>query len=214
MIVLGITGSIGMGKTTTANMLRDMGIPVHDSDDAVRQLTNSGGAAVAAVAAAFPETYNSGTNSINRGILRDSVRNNDSKLDLLESILHPLVVGMQQAWLREQQANGIKIAGLDIPLLFETGAENRVDYTIVVTCPDFLQRERVLKREGEKKGGMSEADFAFLLSRQMSDAEKRARADFVVQTGNGLAYTRQELQGIISKIRGNAPSHESRHIPS
>jgi dephospho-CoA kinase len=135
-------------------------------------------------------------------------------LDLLESILHPLVVGMQQDWLRQQQASGIKVAGLDIPLLFETGAENRVDYTIVVTCPDFLQRERVLKREGEKKGGMSDEDFAFLLSRQMSDAEKRARADFVVQTGNGLAYTRQELQAIVTRIRGKDPSYESGRFPS
>jgi dephospho-CoA kinase len=209
MIVLGITGSIGMGKTTAANMLRDMGIPVHDSDQAARGLTGPGGRAVAAVAAAFPESWDRAKGSINRAILRGLVRNNPQKLDLLESILHPLVVEAQQDWLREQKSNGVKIAGLDIPLLFETGAENRVDYTIVVTAPEFLQRQRVMGREG-----MTEEDFAFLLSRQMPDAEKRARADFVVQTGNGLAYTRQELQQIITKIRGNAPSHESRHLPS
>lgn len=207
MIVIGLTGSIGMGKTTTANMLRDMGVPVHDSDAAVHELMGPGGAAVKAVADAFPGCYDILSKSINRRILRGMVRNNNEKLDLLESILHPLVVEKQQAWLREQQLLGVKMAALDIPLLFETHAENRVDYTIAVTCPEFLQRQRVLSREG-----MTEEDFAFMLNRQMSDAEKCARADYIVHTGNGIAYARQELESIISRIRGNEPRHESRHI--
>ncbi len=207
MIIIGLTGSIGMGKTTTANMLREMGIPVHDSDKAVEELMGPHGAAVKAVADAFPGTYDFINKQINRAALRPMVQNNNEKLDLLESILHPLVVEKQQEWLREQQLLGVKMAALDIPLLFETGAENRVDYTIVVTCPEFLQRQRVLSRKG-----MTEEFFAFMLSRQMSDAEKCARADYIVHTGNGIPYARQELESIISRIRGNELRHESRHI--
>lgn len=209
MIILGLTGSIGMGKSTAARMLRDMGIPVHDSDQAVHELMDPGGAAVKAVADAFPGCYDFMKKSINRAVLRGMVRNDNEKLDLLESILHPLVVARQQEWLREQRLLGVAVAALDIPLLFETGAESRVDYTIVVTCPEFLQRERVLERDG-----MTAEDLDFMLNRQMSDAEKRARADFVVQTGNGFAYTRQELQRIVSEIRGQQPRHESHHFPS
>jgi len=117
MIIIGLTGSIGMGKTTTANMLREMHIPVHDSDAAVHELMGPGGAAVKAVADAFPGCYNFIDKSINRRILRGMVRNNNEKLDLLESILHPLVVEKQQEWLREQQLMGVRMAALDIPLI-------------------------------------------------------------------------------------------------
>lgn len=195
MIVVGLTGSLGMGKTTTANMLRGMGYPVHCSDDAVHALMNAGGAGVDAVAADFPAARDKSGQGIDRRALRALLGKDHAAWDRLERILHPLVVGSQQAFLQAQRAKGVKIAVLDIPLLFETGAQARVDYTICVTAPAFLQRQRAFARPG-----MTAEDFAFRLSRQMPDGEKRKRADFIVQTGLGLAYTRWELRNIIKKI--------------
>lgn len=199
MIVIGITGSIGMGKSTAAAMLMDMGIPVHDSDACVHELMGPDGRAVAAVLEAFPGCGRDGGTGIERKALRAALGSDHAQWDRLESILHPLVQQSQQDWLRAQKSLGIKIAALDIPLLFETGAEQRCDYTVCISAPGFVQRQRVV--EGRK---MSEADFEFRLSRQMTDAEKCTRADYVVQSGGGLPAMRAALEGMVRDIRGRS----------
>lgn len=205
MIVIGLTGSIGMGKTTAANMLRVMGCPVHEADRAVHDILAGDGAATHAVAMTFPDAYDRKKNTIDRSKLRAALGDDPEKWQALEDILHPLVVASEMKFLRDAKNKGAKIAVLDIPLLFETGAETRLDYTICVTAPPFIQRQRVMSRQG-----MTEADFAFRLSRQMADVEKRARADFVVQTGLGRAHTGQALQKIVRSLRKSALTEPKR----
>lgn len=195
MIVIGLTGSIGMGKTTAATMFARMNIPVHDSDRAVHELLAPGGAAVAAVARAFPKAHDRKQNAINRAALARIVFADPEKRRALEAILHPLVRDSQNRFLALQQRRRAAMAVLDIPLLFETGAESRVDYTIVVTAPAFIQRQRVMARPG-----MTEEAFYRRLASQMPDAEKRRRADFIVQTGNGRACTYRALQKIVRDL--------------
>jgi dephospho-CoA kinase len=195
MIIIGLTGSIAMGKTTAANILRDMGYAVHCSDEAVHELLGAGGAAVGDVAEMFPESYDKKTQSIDRARLGDIIFDNDEMREVLEDILHPMVRESQQDFIREQSRLGRKKIILDIPLLFETGAGNRLDYTICVTAPSFIQKQRAMAR------GMSEEEFEKRLSRQMPDAEKRARADFTVQTGAGIAGTRKALKKIMKDIK-------------
>jgi dephospho-CoA kinase len=206
MIVIGLTGSIGMGKTTAANMLREMGIPVHCSDIAVGQLYNRKDV-IGRIATAFPGSLDGSGEKISRPRLKSILGGDTAKLDKLQDILHPLVREEQQKFLMLQQQAGMKMACLDIPLLFETGAERRVDYTICVTAPDYVQRHRVMSRPG-----MTEEQFKFMLSRQMPDAEKRARADFVVSTGVGRDFTRSELVRVLGLInersRGVNLSHD------
>lgn len=200
MIVLGITGSIGMGKSTVADMLRNEGIPVHESDAEVHRLLSSDETARLAVAASFPyfehpQIYTGKNKTIDRAALGEIIFANDQKREALENILHPLVQEGQQKFLREAKKSNAKIAALDIPLLFETGAENRVDFTLVATAPYFVQRERVLARPG-----MTEEKLNAILLRQMPDAEKCARADFVVHTGLGRAETMKEIKGILAEL--------------
>lgn len=195
MIVIGLTGSIGMGKTTAGNMLRDMGVPVHCSDEAVHELLRQGGAGVQPVLMVFLEAWGKDRKEIDRRKLREILDRDHGKWDELEDVLHPLVIERQQAFLKAQQGQGVRMAALDIPLLFETGAENRVDFTVCVSAPGFVQRHRVLSRSG-----MEEDYLEFLLSRQMPDAEKRRRADFIVQTGLGLSYTRRQLENVLRRI--------------
>jgi dephospho-CoA kinase len=197
MIVIGITGSIGMGKTTAGIMLRGMGYPVHNADEAVHKLLGSNGAAVAAVADAFPQAYVAGNRSIDRARLRAALGHDHEKWDRMERILHPLVRVEQRKFIARARCRGARIVILDIPLLFETGGEKRVDYTICMTAPHFLQRQRVLARTSA-----SAVDFSYRLSRQMPDAEKRKRADFVVQTGIGYGYTRQRLRAVMRELEG------------
>ncbi len=196
MIVLGITGSIGMGKSTIAAMLEDMGCPVHNSDIAVHEALAPGGAAFDEVIAAFPETLDKETATINRKILGALVFNNPDKRKKLEAIVHPAVWASQARFLDAQKNNGQRIVGLDIPLLYETGAEKRVDYVLVASAPHFIQKRRVLKRPN-----MNEEKFNAILATQMPDAEKRRRADFVVPTGLGLLYTRYKLNRILQEIQ-------------
>lgn len=196
MIVLGLTGSIGMGKSTAANLLRQLGIPVHESDTAVHELLGSGGAAVESVRAAFPKVFDNKNNEIDRKMLGNIVFHDDEARIRLEGILHPLVRESQEIFKRQARNGNADIVALDIPLLFETGAENRVDYTIVVTAPFFVQRERVLARPH-----MDEEKFHAILEKQMPDAEKQARADFVVHTGLGMAHTMQELKKVLREVR-------------
>jgi dephospho-CoA kinase len=195
VIVLGLTGSIGMGKSTAAAMLRRLRVPLFDADTAVHRLLAPGGAAVAAVAARVPgvETPHGG---IDRRRLGARVFDNPAALRRLESILHPLVRARERRFLATARGRGARVAVLDIPLLFETGGEARCDYVMVVSAPAFLQRQRVLQRPG-----MSDSRLAAILRQQMPDRDKRRRADFVVPTGIGRAATLRRLRAIIRLLR-------------
>jgi len=197
MIVVGLTGSIGMGKTTASAMLRELGLPLFDADRVVHRLLSPGGAAVLSVAEAFPgvRAQNGG---INRGLLGQRVFGEALELKRLEAILHPMVARNEKDFLGRVRARRAPIAVLDIPLLFETGAESRCDYVIVVSAPAFLQRQRVLRRPG-----MTEIRFAAILRKQTPDHDKRRRADFTVPTGAGRALTLRRLRTIITLLRGH-----------
>ena len=194
MIVLGLTGSIGMGKSTAASALRAMGVPVHDADASVHKLMNHGGAAVGFIEAAFPGTALNG--AIDRKELGARVYADAAELKRLESILHPMVREQERIFLRTSRARGHPIVVLDIPLLYETGGERRCDAVIVVTAPKFLQDQRVLKRPGMSRQRLDE-----IVSKQMPDAEKRRRADFVVQTGIGKRASRDALARILKTFK-------------
>ncbi|WP_408913662.1 dephospho-CoA kinase [Brucella pseudogrignonensis] len=193
MIILGLTGSIGMGKTTAANMFADNGVPVYSADDAVHQLY--WGRAAPLIEAAFPGTVVDGT--VDRTKLSSAVLGKPEALKKLESIIHPLVHEEEAAFLARARADGADIALIDIPLLFETGGQSRVDKVAVVSAPADIQRERVLSR-----AGMTEAKFEAILARQMPDAEKRARADFVIDSSGDFDETRAQIKAIIAELRG------------
>jgi dephospho-CoA kinase len=196
MIVLGLTGSIGMGKSTAAAMLRRLGVPVHDADATVHRLLGPGGGAVAPVARAFPggviEDARTGRTRIDRAALGRMVFADSAALHRLEAILHPLVRADERRFRRRMQARHVPLIVLDIPLLFESGGDRRCDATVVVTAPARIQRARVMARQG-----MTEERFAAILAKQMPDAEKRRRADFVVQTGLGRNATLRRLAAIV-----------------
>jgi len=194
MIVLGLTGSIGMGKSTAAAALRQMGIPVHDADLSVHRLMGHGGTAVGAIEAEFPKAVASG--AVDRTVLGRAVFEDPAALTRLEGILHPMVREQEHVFLRTCRGRRRRIAVLDIPLLLETGGEKRCDAVVVVTAPQFLQDQRVLKRPG-----MSPKRLAEVRARQMPDAEKRRRADFVVQTGLGKRHSRTALLKIARKLK-------------
>jgi len=201
MIVLGLTGSIAMGKSTIGAMMGTMNIPVHEADAAVHKLLKKDSQARPAIASAFPyfeypEIYNRKTGEINRPAFGELIFNDDKNREILESILHPLVRKSQMEFIREYTLKGVDIVCLDIPLLFETGADQRVDYIITVSAPYFIQRERVLDRPN-----MSEEKFHAILERQMPDAEKCRRSDYVIKTGIGRAPAMQSLKTIITEIR-------------
>jgi dephospho-CoA kinase len=194
VIVLGLTGSIGMGKSATAQLFRDAGVPVHDSDEAVHRLY--AGVAARLVEAQFPGVVQNG--AVDRARLAAAVVGKPAALATLEGIIHPLVRADADAFLAVQQAADAALVVLDIPLLFETGGEGRVDKIAVVTAPAAVQRARVLARPG-----MSEAKFAALLAAQVPDALKRARADFVIDTGAGLEAARQSVERVIATLVGD-----------
>lgn len=193
MIVLGLTGSIGMGKSTTAKMFADAGVPVHDSDETVHRLY--AGAAAPLVERTFPGTVTNGV--VDRAALGRQVIGNAQALKKLESIIHPLVRADADAFLARHRAAGAPLAVLDIPLLFETGGRARVDKVVVVSAPAEIQRERVLARPG-----MSEEKFSQILASQVPDAEKRRQADFIVETGRGLDAAREAVAQIIATLTG------------
>jgi dephospho-CoA kinase len=193
MIVLGLTGSIGMGKTTAANMLRTMGLSVCDSDALVHQLLGKSGAAVEAVAAGFRNVVVDG--AVDRTALGKKVFADPASLKKLEAILHPLVQSAQARFLKIAALNRVPMAVLDVPLLFEVGTDKRCDAVIVVTAPRFLQEQRVLRRPG-----MTSERFLATLARQMSDREKRRRATFVVHTGLGKCHTYGRLREIVRQM--------------
>lgn len=192
MIVLGLTGSIGMGKSTTAGMFCEQGIPVSDADAIVHALYS--GRAVPMIEAMFPGVTRGG--SVDRAALSTRVLGDAEALRKLESIVHPLVREEREGFLARAEASGADIALLDVPLLFETGGESEVDGVVVVTAPAQEQRRRVLARPG-----MSEEKFEAILARQTPDAEKRRRADFLVETGRGLDDARRQVGAILAAIR-------------
>jgi dephospho-CoA kinase len=191
MLRIGLTGSIGMGKSTTAGFFRDMGVPVHDADAAVHALY--AGPAVAAVEAAFPGSTVDG--KVDRARLGPMVVGKPEAMKRLEAIIHPLVRAHEIAFVEEARSAGHKAVVLDIPLLFETGGDARVDLVVVASCPPAEQRRRVLARPG-----MTEERFAAILAAQMPDAEKRRRADVVIETGEGLEAARQQVRALLDRI--------------
>jgi dephospho-CoA kinase len=206
MIVLGLTGSIGMGKSTAAAMLRDMGVPVHDADAAVHKLLGPGGKALAAVGAAFPGVV--GPDGVDRLKLGAIAFNDAAALKRLEAILHPMVREDERRFLASVRRRRADVVVLDIPLLYETGGERRCDAVIVVTAPAFLQRARVLTRKG-----MTEEKLRAILAKQVPDAEKRARADFIVDTGHGRATTLRQLADVLRTVRAWLPRRKRRAQP-
>ena len=189
--LLGLTGSIAMGKSTTAQMFRDAGVPVWDADATVHRLYAPGGGAVAPVAALVPSALKGG--GIDRAALSTAIRADDTLLTRIEAAVHPLV--------RQDRVDFVAgltsdIAVLDIPLLFETGAESECDAVVVVTAPPEVQRARVMSRPG-----MTQDRFDALLSRQMPDADKRARADFVIDTSRGLEAARAAVHSVLETVR-------------
>lgn len=196
MIVLGLTGSIGMGKSTTAKMFVEAGVPVHDSDEAVHRLY--AGEAAPLIEAAFPGTVKDDV--VDRTELSRHVLGDAAALKKLEGIVHPLVRADASAFLERSRAAGSAIAVLDIPLLFETAGRARVDKVVVVTAPADIQRERVLARPG-----MTEAKFEAILAKQVPDAEKRKLADYIVDTGQGLEPARAAVRAIIADLTVGKP---------
>ena len=191
MFILGLTGSVGMGKSATAKMFADEGVPVHDADAAVHALYE--GEAVPLIEAAFPGTTASG--KVDRGKLGERVLGHPEEIKRLERIVHPLVARVRDDFLAKAERGGAKIALLDIPLLYETGGETRCDAVVVVSAPAEVQRERVLARPG-----MTDAKLAAILAKQMPDADKRARADFVVDTSRGFDAAREQVRDILARV--------------
>ncbi|MDR3509584.1 MAG: dephospho-CoA kinase [Caulobacteraceae bacterium] len=194
MIVIGLTGSIGMGKSTTAVMFAAEGAPVYDADAEVHALYAVGGAAVAPIEAAFPGVVKDG--AVDRAALGQRVLGDEAAMKRLEAIVHPLVGLSRVTFFEKAQAAGADVVVLDIPLLFETGGETRVDAVVVVSAPAELQRERVLARQG-----MAPEKFEAILARQTPDTEKRGRADFVIDTGQGLDAARDQVRQVLKTLR-------------
>lgn len=197
MIVLGLTGSIGMGKSTTAGLFAEQGVPVNDADQVVHNLYR--GEAVVPIKAAFPEAVRDGI--VDRASLAQTLAKNPAKFKELEAIVHPLVRERERQFLDAQRAAGADLVVLDIPLLFETGGQDRVDHIVVVSCDADIQRRRVLERPG-----MTPDKFEMILSRQLPDAEKRARADYVIDTGHGIGAARDRVMEIIAELRADTGS--------
>jgi dephospho-CoA kinase len=193
VIVIGLTGSIGMGKSNAARSLRFLGVPVYDADAEVHKLYAKGGAAVAPIARVFPFAVRDG--AVDRAKLSELLRADPAAVARLEKIVHPLVRRIQERFLRALAMRREPAAVLDIPLLFETGGERRCDAVIVVSAPAYLQRQRVLRRPG-----MSDAKLDLLLGRQMPDAEKRRRADFVINTNRSYRETLLALERILRQL--------------
>ncbi|MGD9827823.1 MAG: dephospho-CoA kinase [Hyphomicrobiaceae bacterium] len=204
MLIIGLTGSIGMGKSTAAARFRSHGIAVFDADAAVHRLY--AGKAVPLIEAAFPGTTNSVSKTVDRPLLAAALIADPSGFKRLEAIVHPLVQAEQREFLQEQAAAGADMAVLEIPLLLETGGEARVDIVVVVSAPPDVQRQRVLARPG-----ITEERLQSLLARQMPDAEKRAKAHFVVDTSGTIEASQAQIDTIIAKLRGRPGTALERH---
>lgn len=199
MLKIGLTGSIGMGKTTVAKMFAARGIPVFDADAAVHQLYAPGGAAVAPVGAAFPGAVKDG--AIDRPALSALVVGKPAEIKRLEAIVHPLVARLREDFLSQAEQRGEAMVVLEIQMLLEGGSAKTLDAIVVVSAPAVMQRDRALARPG-----MSEEKLAGILSNQMPDADKRARADYIIDTGVSLAETEQQVEALIATLRQKAGS--------
>ncbi|HLZ65758.1 MAG TPA: dephospho-CoA kinase [Aliidongia sp.] len=206
MILVGLTGSIGMGKSTAAQALRRLGLPVHDADAAVHRLLAPGGAAVAAVLAAFPGV-GTAAGGIDRRALGARVFGDAVALKRLEAILHPRVRAAKRRFLAMAARRRCRLVVLDVPLLYETGGERECDAVLVVSAPAFLQRQRVLARPG-----MTEAKFRDILGKQLPDAEKRRRTRYVVPTGLGRRFSLDRLRAALRAIDQRS-GHLRRPLP-
>jgi dephospho-CoA kinase len=193
MITIGLTGSIGMGKSTTMAMFEAEGVPVYDADAEVHRLYAEGGDAVGPVGEAFPGVVVDG--AVDRAKLSEMVVGKPEQMDRLNRTVWPLMGARRAAFFDKARADNARFVVLDIPLLFETGGERNVDATVVVTAPAQMQRERVLARPG-----MTAEKFEAILARQMPDAEKRARADFVIDTSQGLEAARAQVRDILARL--------------
>ena len=200
MIIIGLTGGIGMGKSTAAAILAEFGFPVHYADAVVHELLAKGGKAVKPIAKLFPETVKDG--AIDRATLGRSVFGKPAQLKQLEKILHPLVVADEAEFVKKAKRRKAKAVILEIPLLFETKADKRCDVVICVSAPKAIQKDRVMKRKD-----MTAAKFKAILARQMPDQDKRNRADFVVGTGLGKANTKKQLRAILNHIDALGLNH-------
>jgi dephospho-CoA kinase len=193
MIILGLTGSIGMGKTATARLFAEEGAPVWDADATVHALYAPGGGAVAPVGEAFPGAVHNG--AVDRKTLSQLVHAEPGAFERLEALVHPLTAAARDAFIEDARKRGALVAVLDIPLLFETGAVDTVDAVCVVSAPEELQRKRVLERPG-----MDEATFAALLERQTPHARKVAHADFVIDTSRGFDAARDQVREVLARV--------------
>jgi dephospho-CoA kinase len=193
-LLIGLTGSIGMGKSETAKMFAKLGIPVYDSDAAVHRLYEPGGAAVDKIAEAFPGTVHDGR--VDRAALSKQLAGDEAGFKKLESIVHPLVAKENRKFLARAMEDGAEMVVQDIPLLFETGGHTRMDAVVVVSAPADIQRTRVLERPG-----MTPEKLDQILSRQMPDAEKRAKAHFVVETDKGLDHAFAQVEAIVKALK-------------
>jgi len=192
-LLIGLTGSLGMGKTETAKMFASLGVPVYDADAAVHALYDRGGAAVEAVAAAFPDCVKDGR--VDRAALGLRVLGDEAALTRLEAIVHPLANRQQARFVTDAAAVGAELAVFDVPLLYETGGDARMDAVVVVTAPPEIQRARALARPG-----MTREKLEQILKRQMPDAQKRARADYVVETGAGFEHAMTQVRTIVDEL--------------
>ncbi len=197
MITIGLTGSVGMGKSTTAAMFAEEGAPVYDADAEVRRLQVKGGGAVQAIEAEFPGTVKDG--AVDRDALGSLVFNDPEALKRLNGIIYPMLGAGRAAFFEKAERDGVDAVVLDIPKLFETGGEARMDAVVVVSAPEHVQRERVLARPG-----YDAARLDAILANQMHDTEKRARAHFVIDTGKGLEHAREQVRAVMATLRSGA----------
>jgi len=201
-LLIGLTGSIGMGKSETARLFARLGIPVHDADAAVHRLYEPGGSAASAIAAAFPECVIGGR--VDRTRLAARLRSDAAAFTKLENIVHPLVAAEQQSFIESAADAGAEMVVLDIPLLFETGTEGDMDAVVVASAPTELQRRRVLARPG-----MSEEVLDHVLARQIPDVDKRARAHFVVETDKGLEHAFEQVKSVVAALSARAKANHA-----
>ncbi len=201
MIVIGLTGSIGMGKTETARLFMQEGVPVYDADAEVHRLYDKGGAAVPLIAAAFPGAVKNGV--VERDRLAEIVLQDKAALARLEAIIHPMVQACREDAIKHAQSKGAELMVLDIPLLLEKGGDSEVDCVVVVSAPDHIQRARVLERVGMTKDKLDS-----ILQQQMPDAQKRQRADYIVETDKGIEHARAQVRHIIRSIKSKSDSKD------
>ena len=194
MVIIGLTGSIAMGKSETAKMFRSLDVPVFDADEAVHALYAKDGGAVEGVGALFPSAIQEG--AVDRAKLAQLVLNDANALKALEALVHPLVQAERQKFIDRAQADGAPIVVLDIPLLFETGAESQVDKIVVVSAPEEVQRARALARPG-----MTEEKFEAILQKQVPDSQKRGKANFIVDSSKGLAAAKAQVVDIVNTLQ-------------